>query len=70
MIWIFIRGEGRLRYEIRKGGAAGSYEISVTRPGGKPQVERFDDPSALIERSLVLQQSLLDEGWRLAQQAG
>jgi hypothetical protein len=64
MIWTFTRAGARLRYEIRKGAAPQSYEIAVTRSGHEPEIERLDDASALIERSLTLQQGLIDEGWR------
>jgi hypothetical protein len=64
MIWTFTRDGARLRFEIRKGAAPRSYEIAITRPGRKPEIECLDDASALIDRSLTLQQGLIDEGWR------
>ena len=64
MYWFFERNGERLRWEIRRDAAGAGYELVVTPPGGPEATERFADPTALIERSLALQQSLLDEGWR------
>lgn len=64
MQWFFERAGQRLRWEIRRDADGTGYELIVTPPDGREATERFTDPTALIERSLALQQSLLDDGWR------
>ena len=64
MYWFFEREGRRLRWEIRRDADGTGYELVVTPPDGPEAAEHFTDPTALIERSLALQQSLLDEGWR------
>ncbi|MBE3073051.1 MAG: hypothetical protein IMZ67_08760 [Acidobacteria bacterium] len=64
MYWFFERNGQRMRWEIRRDADRAGYELVLTPPDGPEATERFTDPTALIERTLVLQQSLLDEGWR------
>jgi hypothetical protein len=63
MIWFFERHEARLLYEIRRQVDGDDYELVVTFPDGRQEVEHFDDPHALIERSQRLQESLRAQGW-------
>lgn len=64
MIWIFERASQRLRCEIRRDGAGSGFELIVTNPDGSERMERFEDTSALIKRSLDLQMELIEAGWR------
>ena len=63
MIWFFERHEARLLYEIRRLVDGDDYELVVTFPDGRQEVEKFDDAHALIERSHRLQESLRAQGW-------
>jgi hypothetical protein len=63
MIWFFERQQSRLHYEIRHQPDGPAYELLITHPDGRQQIELFSDPLALIERSEDLQTSLLAAGW-------
>jgi hypothetical protein len=63
MIWFFERHQARLRYEIRRADGD-DYELVITHPDGRQELEQFSDPIALIERSERLQDSLAAAGWR------
>jgi hypothetical protein len=64
MIWFFERHHARLRYEIRRQTDGPNYELVITFPDGRQEVEQYDDPSALTERSILLDRALRDEGWQ------
>ena len=63
MIWFFERRDARLLYEIRRQADGDDYELVVTFPDGRQEVEQFDNAHALIERSQRLQDSLRADGW-------
>jgi hypothetical protein len=63
MIWFFERQTSRLLYEIRRQVDGHDYELVVTFPDGRQEVEKFKDAITLIERSQRLQESLRAEGW-------
>lgn len=63
MIWFFEKQRSRLLYEIRRQVDGNDYELVVTFPDGRQEVEQFGDASALIERSQRLQETLRAEGW-------
>ena len=63
MIWFFERHRSRLLYEIRRQADGHDYELVVTFPDGRQEVEQFGDAGALIERSQRLQETLRAEGW-------
>lgn len=63
MIWFFEKQRSRLLYEIRHQVDGHDYELVVTFPDGRQEVEQFGDASALIERSQRLQETLRAEGW-------
>lgn len=63
MIWFFERHHSRLLYEIRRQVDGNDYELVVTFPDGRQEVEQFDNPHALIQRSERLQEHLRAEGW-------
>jgi hypothetical protein len=64
MIWFFERQEARLLYEIRRQADGDDYELVVTFPDGRQEVEQYDDAHTLIERSHRLQESLRAQGWQ------
>jgi len=63
MLWFFERDAARLLYEIRRQIDGHDYELVVTFPDGRQEVEKYQDPHALIERSQRLQESLRLQGW-------
>ena len=63
MIWFFERRDARLLYEISHQADGDDYELVVTFPDGRQEVEQFEDAHALIERSHRLQESLRAQGW-------
>lgn len=63
MIWFFEKQRSRLLYEIRRQVDGDDYELVVTFPDGRQEVEQFGDAGALIERSQRLQDTLRAEGW-------
>jgi hypothetical protein len=63
MIWFFERKDSRLLYEIRRQADGDDYELVVTFPDGRQEVEKYRDPHSLIERSQRLQESLRSQGW-------
>jgi hypothetical protein len=63
MIWFFERKDSRLLYEIRRQSDGDDYELVVTFPDGRQEVEQFDDAHALIQRSQALQDALRAQGW-------
>jgi hypothetical protein len=63
MIWFFERFDGRLHYEIRRQSDGPAYELVITFPDGRQEIERFKDPSAVTRRSIRLERALIDAGW-------
>ena len=63
MIWFFERHDSRLLYEIRRQADGHDYELVVTFPDGRQEVEHYDDPHALIELSQRLQDALRAQWW-------
>ena len=64
MIWFFERQQSRLHYEIRRQTDGHAYELVISHPDGRQELEHFEDPLALIERSQELQETLLSAGWQ------
>jgi hypothetical protein len=64
MIWSFEREGETQRCEIRRDVDGHYYEFVTTTADGSEQVERFEDPSELIARSVDVMRGLLDSGWR------
>jgi hypothetical protein len=64
MLWIFERKGKQMRCEIRREGIGPGYEMIVTNPDGSQRMERFDDTTDLIKRTLDFQRELLESGWR------
>ena len=63
MLWFFERDAARLLYEIRRQVDGDDYELVLTFPDGRQEVEKYQDPHALIERSQHLQETLRKQGW-------
>jgi hypothetical protein len=63
MIWFFERHEARLHYEIRRQTDGPEYELVITFPDGRQEVERYADPADVTRRSLRLERALTDAGW-------
>jgi hypothetical protein len=66
MIWFFDRNGEKLRYEVSRDRTDGHYRVVITQPDGTELVEEVDEPTALIERSVQLMNSLRGEGWKVA----
>jgi hypothetical protein len=65
VIWIFDRDGETLRYEIRRADKGDGYILMVTSPDGQKRVERVDQASALIERTVDEMRQLRDDGWKV-----
>ena len=65
MIWFFDRNGQRLRYEIRRTSDREAYELVVTYPDGRTEIEQMVEPSELLKRCAELAESLQDEGWKV-----
>ena len=64
MLWFFERQQSRLHYEIRHQTDGHDYELVITHPDGRQEVEHYADAAALHERSLRLEHSLIKDGWQ------
>lgn len=64
MIWFFQRHQSRLHYEIRRQTDGQDYELVITHPDGRQEVEQYADGSALLERSMRLEDDLIAAGWQ------
>lgn len=64
MIWFFERDESRLHYEIRRQTDGNDFELVITHPDGRQDVESFSDPVAIFDRSQQLQRTLRADGWQ------
>jgi hypothetical protein len=63
MIWFFERHRARLHYEIRRQSDGPAYELVITFPDGRQEIERYDDSNAVTRRSIRLERALTDAGW-------
>jgi len=63
MLWFFERDAARLLYEIRRQVDGDDYELVLTFPDGRQEIEKYQDPNILIERSQRLQETLRKQGW-------
>ena len=64
MIWFFDRNGERLRYEIRRAPADDTYELALTYPDGRTQIEQTTEAAELLERCAELARTLNESGWR------
>ncbi|MCM3880344.1 MAG: hypothetical protein ND807_09565 [Vicinamibacterales bacterium] len=65
MIWVFDRGSEKLKYEISRDARGRGYVLVVTSSDGQKHVERIDQPTALIERTVIQMRQLRDDGWKV-----
>jgi hypothetical protein len=63
MIWFFERERSRLQYEIRRQSDGDDYELLITWPDGREQIESYSECGSLAVRSAHLENHLADEGW-------
>ena len=66
VIWFFDRDGERLRYEILRDRVGNRYRLVITKPDGSESIEEVDEPTALVQRSVQLINSLRHDGWRVA----
>ena len=64
MLWFFVKHQSRLHYEIRRTSDGDDYELVITHPDGRLEVEQYQDASVLLERSVRLENSLIKAGWQ------
>ena len=64
MFWFFEKHQSRLHYEVRRQTDGPDYELVITYPDGRQEVERYGDAGAILERSVRLHSSLIEAGWR------
>ena len=64
MLWFFEKQQSRLHYEIRRQSDGHNYELIITYSDGRTEVEVYEDPGAVVERSERLKHSLTQEGWQ------
>jgi hypothetical protein len=64
MLWFFEKHESRLHYEIRRQTDSDDYELVITYPDGRQEIEQYQDAAAVLERSVRLQHSLIQAGWQ------
>jgi hypothetical protein len=63
MLWFFERHDSRLHYEVRRQPDGDDFELVITQPDGRQDVEQFADALHLVDRMQRLQRSLRDDGW-------
>ena len=63
MLWFFERQRARLHFEVRRQPDGDGYELVITRPDGRQDVESFLDARVLVDRMQRLQHALLADGW-------
>jgi hypothetical protein len=64
MLWIFERKGEQMLCEIHREGVGVGYEMIVTSADGSQRMERFEETTDLLKRTLDLQRELLESGWR------
>lgn len=64
MLWFFEKREARLHYEIRLQTDGHHYELVITLPDGRQELESFPNADAVVQRSDALQDSLVQAGWQ------
>lgn len=64
MLWFFAREKAHLHYEIRRHPESEDYEIVITYPDGRQEIEQYSDTTGLLRRSYDLQDALKAEGWQ------
>jgi hypothetical protein len=65
VIWLFDREGEQIKYEIRRDENSGGYLLVITSSAGQERIERIEEPTELIERSIDEMQRLKDDGWKV-----
>jgi hypothetical protein len=65
VIWLFDRGGEKITYEICRDDESGDFLVVMTSATGKKRVERIEQPTELIERSMEQMQRLHEDGWKI-----
>ena len=65
MIWLFDRGGEKITYEICRDDEHGGFLVVMTAATGQQRVERIEDPTDLIERSMEQMRRLHEDGWKI-----
>lgn len=63
MLWFFERQHARLHFEVRRQSDGDGYELVITLPDGRQQLESFMDHRPLLDRMQRLQHALHADGW-------
>ena len=63
MLWFFEKQQATLHYEIRRQFDGDAFELVITHPDGRQDVERFSSQDTLLARSLALERALEAAGW-------
>jgi hypothetical protein len=64
MLWFFEKRQARLHYEIRLQTDGPDYELVISFPDGRQEVESFPSADAVARRSAALHHSLVQAGWQ------
>jgi hypothetical protein len=64
MLWFLERNSDVLICEVRQAQDGPEFELAMRKAGEPEHVERFGEPTALIEQWLSRQRQLHDDGWR------
>lgn len=65
MIWLFDRGDEHISYEICRDDNGAGFLLVMTASTGQKRVERIDQPTELIERSMDQMRRLQEDGWKI-----
>ena len=65
MIWLFDRGGKQLKYEICRNENGAGYLLVMTSSDGEKRVERIEQPTEVIDRSLDQMHRLHNDGWKI-----
>ena len=65
MIWLFDRGDEQVRYEICRDDHGDGFLLVITSNAGQKRIERVDEPTELIERSMDQMRRLTEDGWKI-----
>jgi hypothetical protein len=63
MVWVFERNGQRLRYEIRRRDGGDGYELVVSYPDRRSDVEHLLEPLDLLRRCAEVGAKLKADGW-------
>ncbi len=64
MVWFLERKSEVLVCEVRQAEDGPEFELALRKLGEAEQIQRFEEPTRLIEEWLARQQALHRAGWR------